>query len=128
MSLSGNSCGPVIADVPKDELKRAYYYSLFPNMLLSLFPDYSMVHTLWPVGPTRTRIVCEWSFAADASSDPKFNPRDAIEFWDITNREDWHITERTQAGILSSAYTRGPYSPRESLLAAWDREYLRQLG
>lgn len=128
MTMSGLACGTTLGTLLGDDMKRAYYYSLFPNVLLSLFPDYAMTHTIWPVGPQKTRIVCEWLFHPDAISAPGFNPSDAIQFWDITNREDWHITERTQAGILSSAYTRGPYSPRESLLAAWDREYLRQLG
>ncbi len=31
--------------------RRVYYYAIFPNMLLSLHPDYMMVHTLWPVAP-----------------------------------------------------------------------------
>lgn len=127
MSLSGRRCAPLIGDIPAEETKRAYYYSIFPNMLLSIFPDYAMVHALWPQGPAATRIVCDWLFHPDAHEREDFNPNDAVELWDITNREDWEITERTQAGILSGAYQPGPYSPRESLLAAWDREYLRQL-
>ncbi|HYO45954.1 MAG TPA: SRPBCC family protein, partial [Gemmatimonadota bacterium] len=54
------------------------------------------------------------------------DPEDAIGFWDATNREDWNICERGQAGISSRKYAPGPYSPRESLPAAWDREYLRR--
>src|SRR2546422_637861 len=30
--------------------------------------------------------------------------------------------------VASRAYRPGPYSPRESILAAWDREYLHALG
>jgi Rieske 2Fe-2S family protein len=44
-----------------------------------------------------------------------------VEFWDRTNREDWNIVELSQAGIQSRAYTPGPYSPRESLLVAFDQ-------
>ena len=49
-------------------------------------------------------------------------------FWDQVNREDWGICERTYGGITSSRYVPGPYSRRESLSAAFDREYLRALG
>jgi Rieske 2Fe-2S family protein len=56
---------------------------------------------------------------------PGYNIADAEEFWDRTNRQDWDICERSQAGVSSRAYTPGPYSPRESMPAAWDREYLR---
>ena len=34
----------------------------------------------------------------------------------MTNRQDWHVCELSQAGISSRAYTPGPYSNREDLL------------
>ena len=49
---------------------------------------------------------------------------DAVEFWDLTNREDWRISELSQAGIQSRAYTPGPYSTREELLCAFDETVL----
>jgi Rieske 2Fe-2S family protein len=52
---------------------------------------------------------------------PGFDPADAVEFWDMTNRQDWHVCELSQAGISSRAYTPGPYSNREDLLFAFDR-------
>ena len=60
--------------------------------------------------------------------DPAFNPADAIQFWDVTNRQDWDIVERSQLGISSRRYQPGPYSPRESIPAAWDRAYLAMLS
>ena len=39
----------------------------------------------------------------------------------MTNRQDWHVCELSQAGIASRAYTPGPYSNREDLLYAFDR-------
>ena len=39
----------------------------------------------------------------------------------MTNRQDWHVCELSQAGISSRAYTPGPYSNREDLLYAFDR-------
>ncbi len=125
MTLSGRSCAPTVGDLPEEDLERVYYYSIFPNLLLSLHPDHVMAHRLWPQAPDRTRIVCEWLFHPDASLAQGFDPEDAIGFWDATNREDWHICELGQAGISSRRYAPGPYSPRESLPAAWDREYLR---
>jgi Rieske 2Fe-2S family protein len=98
-----------------------YYYAIFPNMLLSLHPDYMMVHTLWPIAPDRTINVCEWHFHPDAFARAPFDASDAIEFWDMTNRQDWHVCELSQAGISSRAYRPGPYSNREDLLYAFDR-------
>jgi Rieske 2Fe-2S family protein len=57
---------------------------------------------------------------------PDFQAEDAVEFWDITNREDWGITELSQKGISSRAYTPGPYSGQEGLPSAFDRMILER--
>jgi glycine betaine catabolism A len=129
LSVSGKSCGiPVSEDLPDEDRDRVYYYSIFPNMLLSLHPDYVMVHTFWPQSHDRTLIECDWLFHPDAAVYPGFNPDDGVQFWDQVNREDWHVCELSQLGVSSRAYTPGPYSPRESLSAAFDKEYLRVLN
>jgi Rieske 2Fe-2S family protein len=87
-----------------------------------------MVHQLWPQSPERTLIVCDWYFHPEAAEHDGFNPEDAIEFWDVTNKQDWHVCELSQQGIASRAYEPGPYGSRESIPAAWDREYLRRMG
>jgi len=79
-----------------------------------------MTHTLWPRGHDRTEIVCEFHFHPDELAKPGFVAEDAIEFWDLTNREDWGIAERSQLGISSRVYQPGPYSVREELLWAFD--------
>jgi Rieske 2Fe-2S family protein len=127
MTLSGRACARPVSDLPDEDRQRVYYYSLFPNMLLSLHSDFVMYHTLWPSAPDRTRIMCSWLFHPQAAEDADFRPEDGIQFWDMTNRQDWHICEQSQAGIASPAYVPGPYSPRDSISAAFDREYLRQL-
>lgn len=128
MTVSGRSCGVPVGDLPADDAQRVYYYSIFPNMLLSLHHDYVMVHTFEPVAPDRTRIRCEFLFHPGTLADPAFDPDDGANFWDEVNREDWHICELSQAGIQSRAYRPGPYSRRESLSAAFDRYYRGAMG
>lgn len=128
-TMSGKACGlPVSASLAGTDLRRAYYYSLIPNMLLSLHPDYVNYYMVWPVAANRTIVESEWMFNADNIGNEQFHPDDAIKFWDVTNRQDWDIVERSQQGIGSRRYRPGPYSARESIPAAWDREYLRQMG
>ena len=128
LSISGRSCGAPVGDLPAEDLKRVYYYSLFPNMLLSLHHDYVMVHTLWPQSVNRTLITCEWLFHPDTLADPRWNIEDGVKFWDMTNKEDWHVCEQSQLGVTSTAYRPGPYSRRENISAAFDEEVLRRLG
>jgi phenylpropionate dioxygenase-like ring-hydroxylating dioxygenase large terminal subunit len=127
-TLSGRACGRTIADaLPADDRRRAYYYTLMPNFMLSIHPDYVNYYLLSPIGATRTIVTSEWMFHPENAGSESFNPDDAIGFWDVTNRQDWDIVERSQSGILSRRYSPGPYSPRESIPAAWDRAYLRMM-
>jgi Rieske 2Fe-2S family protein len=127
-TMSGRACAIPLGELPGDDRSRAYYYTLFPTMMLSLHPDYAVFYTVWPVAAKETRVVCEWMVHPDAPSKPGYNIADAEEFWDRTNRQDWHICEQSQLGVSSRVYAPGPYSPRESIPAAWDREYLRVMG
>ena len=128
-TMSGRACARLLTpDMPADDRRRAFYYSLMPNMLLSIHPDYANYYVVTPLAADRTRVDSEWMFNPDSASDSSFNPDDAIHFWDVTNRQDWHIVEQSHLGITSRRYAPGPYSPRESIPAAWDREYLRQMG
>jgi len=149
LTMSGNACALGIVDSrrardpapacnrnPSQEIEndherehggknRVFYYSIFPNMLLSLHPDYVMVHLLQPKSPERTLIFCDWFFNPAAFERSDFDPDDAVEFWDMVNKQDWHVCELSQKGIASRAYQPGPYSSRESIPAAWDEYYLR---
>lgn len=124
VTVSGRRVGPFIADLPEPDRRRAYYYTLMPNLLLSIHPDYVNYYLVWPEAVDRTVVESEWLFHPDAIADPGFDPEDAVAMWDLTNRQDWHITELSLAGIRSRRYQPGPYSARESVPAAWDRAYL----
>jgi Rieske 2Fe-2S family protein len=128
LTSTGRTARKPLPALSHENLMRVYYYTIFPSMLLSLHPDYVMVHYVMPRSPTQTRVVCEWIFDPHAMSEPDFDPSDAVEFWDRTNRQDWHVNELTQLGVSSRAYSPGPYSRQEGLLHAFDRHYLIAMG
>jgi glycine betaine catabolism A len=124
MSKDGSLRREYLPGLNPEERSRVYYYAIFPNLLLSLHPDYVMTHTLWPRAFDRTDVICEWHFHPNEMAKPNFEADDAVEFWDITNREDWTISELSQLGIQSRAYRPGPYSRCESLPHAFDQMVL----
>jgi Rieske 2Fe-2S family protein len=128
LTINGHTARPPLGTLAGADLGRVYYYTIFPSMLLSLHPDYVMAHVLRPLAADRTEVACEWLFAPDTMARPDFDPSDAIEFWDMTNRQDWRVCELSQLGVGSRAYTPGPYSDSESLLHAFDEEYLRVMS
>jgi Rieske 2Fe-2S family protein len=128
VTVSGRSCAPPLsARMDDGDRRRAYYYSIMPNLLLSIHPDYVNYYLLTPLDVNRTRVDSEWLFNVDADQTSRVETGDAVSFWDLVNRQDWDIVERSQLGIASRRYEPGPYSPRESMAAAWDREYLRMM-
>lgn len=123
LTMSGRSSRPPIGSVSGADLDRVYYYTIFPSLLFSTHPDYVMVHYVRPIAPNRTEIVCAWLFDPATIAQPDFDPSEVVDFWDLTNRQDWHVNELTQLGLSSRAYSPGPYSNAEGLLNAFDRHY-----
>jgi Rieske 2Fe-2S family protein len=128
-TMSGRACGALVnPSLPESDRRRAYYYSIMPNLLLSVHPDYVNFYLIVPESAERTTVESAWLFSAANEGREAFNPGDAIEFWDTTNRQDWNIVEQSQLGIASTRYSPGPYSPRESIPAEWDRFYRSLMG
>ena len=120
MSVDGRRRRDFLPGLSAAQRGQVEYYAIYPNLLLSLHPDYVMTHTLWPRAHDRSEIICEWHFHPDELAKPDVHIDDAVEFWDRTNREDWWICEQSQAGINSRVYQPGPYSEREALLWSFD--------
>ena len=124
MSTDGERRRAHLPGLNEKQKQEVLYYTVYPNLFLSLHPDYVMTHTLWPRAVDRTQVICEWHFDPGEMAKADFRADDVVEFWDQTNREDWGISELGQKGISSRAYEPGPYSPREGLPQAFDRMIL----
>jgi Rieske 2Fe-2S family protein len=113
MSLDGHSDGVPIPGLDTERLRTVAYLGLFPNLLLSLHPDYVMTHLVEPLGPALSHVVCSWYFPPEATGRPGFDPSYALEFWDRTNRQDWAACESVQRGMASPHFQPGPLAPAE---------------
>ncbi len=114
------SAAPPIAGSPAEDLRSVLYFVLFPNALVSLHPDYVMLHTLWPRAADRTEVVCEWLFEPATIARRRLRPSDAVDFWDQVNREDWYVCELTAKGVRNRGYVAGRYSAEEVDVHAFD--------
>jgi Rieske 2Fe-2S family protein len=129
MSLSGRTSRRALPGLRREDASLVYYYSLLPNLWISLHPDYVLTHRVEPVAPDRTRLVCEWLFHPDAMAAEGFDPADAVEFWDLVNRQDFAACERVQLGVGSRGFRGGRFSDEETgvhfLSAMLARSYLK---
>jgi glycine betaine catabolism A len=113
MSLDGRSGGVAMARLDEHELSTVMYVAVLPNLLISLHPDYVMTHQLVPLTPETTRITCSWAFPAEVAARAGFSPAYAVDFWDLTNRQDWSACESVQRGMIAPSYEAGPLAPDE---------------
>ncbi|MGH9116310.1 MAG: aromatic ring-hydroxylating oxygenase subunit alpha [Acidimicrobiales bacterium] len=111
MSLDGRSDG---RPLPGVDPRVVLYLGLFPNLLVSAHPDYVMTHRLEPQAPARTSVECSWYFP-DGVDCPSY----AVDFWDVTNREDWAACESVQRGLSNPHFRPGPLAPREDAVHQW---------
>ena len=71
---------------------------------------------LVPLTPNRTWIECSWLVLPDEDGTAP-NPVAAVEFWDLTNRQDWAACESVQRGLASPHFAPGPFAPNEDAVA-----------
>ena len=127
MSLTGRG-GPPLPWLPEGLRRRVLYLGLLPNLLVSPHPDYLLTHRLEPLDSGSTRVECQWLFPAEAVAAEGFDPSFAVDFWDVTNRQDWRACESVQRGLASPGYRQGPLSAQEGavhqFLTTVARQYL----
>ena len=120
MSMDGLRHGrPLLAGTDNTAAGRIHYYILWPNLIVSVHPDYVLTHQAWPDGPERSRVVCDLYVDAEAVA-AGADVSGAVEFWDLTNRQDYHVVELQQIGTRSRSFAAGRYSNQEASVHAFD--------
>jgi Rieske 2Fe-2S family protein len=84
--------------------------------------------TLLPRAPGRTTVVCDWLFHPTEIARTSFDPSDAVEFWDLVNRQDWGVCESVQSGMTSRVFDAGWYAPMEDMSLDIRRYVRERLG
>jgi choline monooxygenase len=88
----------------------AYYYWLFPNLMLNFYTWGLSVNVVNPLGPDRTRVSFR-SYVWDATRRHTGAGADLHR----VEMEDEEIVESVQRGVSSRLYDRGRYSPRREV-------------
>jgi glycine betaine catabolism A len=112
-TTTGTSTRPPFPDLDEIERVRHKGELVYPNLLLSLSAEHVAAFRIVPHGPASTTVVCDLLFHQDAIADPAFDPSDAVELWDVVNRQDWSICESVQRGMSSRWWRGGWFAPME---------------
>jgi Rieske 2Fe-2S family protein len=110
MADGGVAVGPMLPGLPAAWERRVLYVSVLPNLLVAPHPDYVLTHRLTPLAPDCTEVECQWLVPAGGAADGIGR---AVEFWDLTNRQDWAAVESVQRSMVSPGYVPGVLAPME---------------
>jgi glycine betaine catabolism A len=112
-TFSGTTARAPFKDLDDHQRVRHNGELIYPNFMLSLSADHVAAFRLLPDGAEKTGVLCDFLFDPQEMEKPDFDPADAVEFWDLINRQDWAICESVQDGMRSRAFRFGYYAPME---------------
>ena len=103
------------AATPEDELPRAQFHFLWPNLGINIFggkPNLS-IGPIVPLAPDRTYRFLDYFFGADVDDDWI---AELLAFDDQVGKEDRKLVEDVQRGVASGALERGVLMGRSEQL------------
>jgi glycine betaine catabolism A len=128
-TITGKASRPPLPGLLPGDLRHYYGFVLQPNVLLNLLHDHVVMHWLLPYGPGRSVIMCDWLFDPQVMARADFDAMDAVEIFDIVNKQDWEVCELTQLSMGSKAYrSGGVYVPEERHIRAFADFVLERVG
>jgi glycine betaine catabolism A len=114
-TVTGTSDRAPFPGLSEEERVRHKGELVYPNLMVSLSADHAAAFMLVPKAPDRTLVVVDFLFHPDEMARPSFDPSDAVDFWDLVNRQDWAVCESVQDGMTSRRFRFGWYAPMEDL-------------
>jgi len=110
-ALTCEPCGPgwegVAADQIDDVFIAGVYFTVFPNLLVSVFPRYLSALLLTPTGPTTTQVRAFRCWTPDVGADRRAADLEASR---VVAAQDLDICERVQRGYTAGIDTDGRLS------------------
>jgi len=91
------------------------------------YPDYGVIYRFIPRDTLHTEMEVIWLVAGDAVEGQDYTTDALTWLWDVTSIADKTIIERNQAGVLSRAYTPGPFSLMEPGTRQYVERYVAEM-
>jgi choline monooxygenase len=88
----------------------AYYWWVFPNLMLNLYQGVMDTNLVLPLGPDRCRVIFDFYFAETEGDAAKQFIADSIAVAHQVQLEDLGICEEVQKGLGSRSYSTGRFS------------------
>ncbi|WP_017462179.1 aromatic ring-hydroxylating oxygenase subunit alpha [Dyella ginsengisoli] len=88
----------------------AFYYFVYPNVMLNIMPGRMQTNRIVPLGPDRCRVEFDYYYAQDDAAQARIAADQ--EFSDEVQQEDIDICVAVQRGLTSGTYEAGRLCPK----------------
>jgi Rieske 2Fe-2S family protein len=100
-----------------------------PNSWHHFMSDHIVTFSAIPLSPERTLLRTKWLVHKDAVEGVDYDPAKVSAVWEATNRQDGALVGYAQAGVRSTGYQPGPYSPyTEGLVEKFTAWYIGRMA
>jgi Rieske 2Fe-2S family protein len=127
-TMTGTTNRRMIPGLTEDEQMRHFGELVYPSLFISMSADHVAAFVLHAIDASHTVVECHFLFEPYAMEQEDYDPSDAVEFWDLINRQDWEVCERVQAGISSRVHHWGYCAPMEDLSLDIRRYVTERIG
>lgn len=98
-------------NVYQDEGGEAWYWYIFPNLMLNILPNRMQVNVIEPVNASSCIVHFDYYYTNLKEALESGLVKDDLAYSEEIQQEDIEICEEVQKGLLSPAYDRGRFSP-----------------
>lgn len=96
--------------VGKVRTGHAYYWWIFPNLMVNLYSGVMDTNLVLPLGPDRCRVIFDFYFPSVEREEDRTYIADSMAVADQVQAEDMGICAEVQRGLKSASYDRGRFS------------------
>jgi choline monooxygenase len=93
----------------------AYYYQVFPNLMLNILPGRVQINSIVPIDADHCLTVFDFFYSETDPEKLAIKAKDDLAISDLVQQEDISICEQVQKGLKSGAYNKGRICPSEEL-------------
>ncbi len=115
-SLQYSPFSDTSADNPyKAEDGQAFYYFIYPNIMLNILPGRLQTNIIEPVGHDKCRVIFDYFYTDPIKAEEQGTIQNDLEYSAKIQQEDIEICEAVQAGLRSDVYDKGRFSVKREL-------------